>query len=192
MIEIWKDIKSYENIYQISNFGNVRSLNRCYYDSNGFKHEIKQRQLKPAINKYGYLQVGLSLNNKIKSFTIHVLVANAFINNVENKPTVNHKDGNKLNNFVNNLEWATKSEQATHALEHNLRKLPNSWVGKFGSEHCRSKSVIKYDLNNVELKKYESIIEAANEYNVNSTSIIRVCSGKGKTCCGFIWKYEIK
>lgn len=189
-METWKDIEGYEGIYQVSDSGIVRSMKRTYYDSNGFLHNIKSRILKPATNKYGYLQVGLSLNCKINSYTIHTLVAKAFIPNPENKPTVNHVDGNKLNNNKTNLEWATKSEQAIHSLKTGLRTMPNAWIGKFGSKHGASKKVIQYRLNGELIKEYDSIIEAANENNINPTLISGVCKGKKKTSGGYIWKYK--
>jgi hypothetical protein len=104
MTEIWKDIKGYENLYQVSNFGNVKSL----------RNNIT---LKPNVKKNGYYRVSLSKNGKVKESNIHYLVASTFIENPESKPTVNHKDLNKLNNCVTNLEWATMKEQIRHLIE---------------------------------------------------------------------------
>lgn len=190
-METWKDVVDYSGIYEVSDYGNVRSVARTYYDSNGFMRNIKCRILKPAKNKYGYLQVGLSLNCKSMSYTVHSLVAKAFIPNPENKPTVNHKDGNKLNNNKTNLEWATKSEQAIHALNNGLRTMPNAWVGKYGSKHGASKKVIQCTLNGEPIKEYGSIIEASIENNINPSLITNVCKGNKKTSGGFIWKYKM-
>jgi hypothetical protein len=188
-METWKSIEGYSDIYEISDYGNVRSIDRTYYDSNGFLHKLKGRTLKPTINKYGYLQVGLSLNSKIKSFTVHTLVAKAFILNPDNKLTVNHKDGNKLNNKKDNLEWATKSEQAIHALNNGLRTMPNVWKGKYGSKHGASKRVVQCTFTGNKIKEYDSIIEAANENKINPSLISGVCNGNKKTSGGFKWKF---
>lgn len=191
-METWKEIEGYEGVYEISNYGNVQSLNRTYVNKKGFIYKVKSKMLKPAKNKYGYLQVGLSLNCKISSFTIHTLVAKAFILNPNNKPTVNHKDGNKENNHTSNLEWATKSEQAIHSLEHNLRTMPNVWGGKFGSKHGASKEVEQCTLDGVLIKTYGSLIEAANENNMkDTTTIVGVCKGRKKTSGGYIWRYKL-
>lgn len=95
--EIWKDIKDYEGLYQISNLGNVKSLN--------YNHTGKEKLLKPQITKDGYCRVQLSQNNKHKQHSIHRLVAQAFLPNPDNLPCVNHKDEWKQNNIVSNLEF---------------------------------------------------------------------------------------
>lgn len=190
MSEIWKSIIGYENLYEISNIGNVRSLDRYFYDKNGKIYKRKGVYLTPAKNKYGYLQVSLSNNNKQCSHTIHTLVAKMFIPNPDNKPTVNHKDGNKLNNHYTNLEWATKSEQAMHSLEMNLRKMPNSWNGKFGGEHGASKVVNQYDKNGNFIKQFNSIIEASIAVNIHPGGITKVCKNIKHTAGGYKWKYN--
>lgn len=113
MKEKYKDIPNYEGLYQVSNLGNIKSVARSYTNSKGKAYNIKERILKLTISN-GYYSV--TLNNKSKKrFTIHRLVAQVFISNPENKEEVNHKDGNKLNNCYNNLEWCTKSENTLHA-----------------------------------------------------------------------------
>jgi hypothetical protein len=189
---IWKTVLGYEGYYEVSNCGNVRSVNRIIIDINGNKLNYKSKQLKPASNKDGYLQVGLSKNCKTNSYCIHQLEALAFIPNPENKPTVNHIDGIKTNNYIDNLEWSTKSEQAIHSLKHNLRTMPNAWIGKFGSKHGASKKVSQYTKDNVFINTYGSIIEAAEITKINKTSIGFVCRGTKKTAGGYIWKYNVE
>lgn len=115
MKEIWKDIKGYEGLYQVSNLGRVKSLDRTYKSSLTNTETITRRGkvLKPLFNR-GYYYVALSSGNKVIRKSIHRLVAETFIPNNLNKPQVNHKDGNKKNNNVKNLEWATQSENQLH------------------------------------------------------------------------------
>lgn len=120
MQEIWKDIKHFEN-YQISNFGVVKSKERVV--SNACRTYLKKEQvLKNQIMKCGYEAIVLrDVNQKKHLLKIHRLVAEAFIPNPNNLPQVNHKDGNKSNNNVSNLEWCTPSENAIHAINNGLR-----------------------------------------------------------------------
>jgi hypothetical protein len=115
--EIWKDIIGYENYYQISNYGNVKSLERSFH-LGGIR---KEKILKFSINTSGYFQVTLQKNGEKKNYLVHKLVALHFIPNPDNKSEINHKDGNKLNNLINNLEWCTRSENALHAFQLGLR-----------------------------------------------------------------------
>lgn len=190
MNEIWKPVTGYEGLYEVSNSGYVHSINRIVTDINGITYKRKGVNLKPNKTKCGYLQVGLSKNNSLMSYTVHTLVAVAFIPNTENKPTVNHKDGNKLNNNDWNLEWATKSEQTIHALKNNLRVMPNSWNGKFGSKHGASKIVIQYTKNGVPIKEFGSIIEAGDSVGIHPSGITGVCKGRYKTAGGYVWEYK--
>lgn len=111
--EIWKDIPNYEGMYQASNLGQIRSLRR-----NGTLGRI----LKGEIDDSGYIKVALSKNNKIKKYKIHRLVAQTFIPNLNDLPQINHKDGNKKNNCINNLEWCTASYNTRHSYINNLNK----------------------------------------------------------------------
>jgi hypothetical protein len=113
MEEIWKDIKGYEGLYQVSNLGRVKTLKKKY--SEGEKHR------KIRLDRNGYLTVSLSKNGKQNTMKVHRLVAIAFIVNSENKPFVNHLDGVKNNNIVDNLEWVTASENVKHAFRIGLK-----------------------------------------------------------------------
>lgn len=106
-MEIWKDIRGYENKYQISNYGNVKALD---YHRTG-----KSQLMSPVLKKSGYYQVNLYLNGKYESKIIHKLVAEAFLDNPDNLTIVNHIDGDKTNNHVSNLEWCTVSYNTWHA-----------------------------------------------------------------------------
>lgn len=116
MNEIWHPCAGFETHYEVSNLGNVRSIER--YANNGHNNGLRKlpsRVLKPALGKSGYLLVTFSVDNTQSSQNVHRLVARAFISNESNKPQVNHKDGNKQNNCLDNLEWATASENTLHA-----------------------------------------------------------------------------
>lgn len=117
-MEIWKDIKGYEGKYQVSNLGNVKSS----WMWTGDKYIKREKILRNILYKNGYLYVSLSKDGKVKRFKVNRLVAEAFIDNPYNLPITNHKDGDKTNNCVSNLEWCTHSENLSHAYKIGLRK----------------------------------------------------------------------
>lgn len=165
MEEIWKDIKNYEGLYQISNLGKIKGLSK----QDGFYY-LKERLLKP-VNNFGYQRIILSKNKIKKNYFIHKLVAEAFIPNPNNYPIVNHKDGNKENNCVNNLEWCSHKQNTEHAVKNNLIK--HNKIGQ-------------YDKKGNLIKIYNSRYDIKN---IDTTSITRVCNGKRKSAGGYIWKY---
>lgn len=129
-MSIWKDIHGFEGLYQISDTGCVKSLER-YINLNGGKLLVKECILKPGLNRYGYLRYALRINSQKKDLYAHQLVAIHFIANPNNRKIVNHKDGNKLNNDVSNLEWVTCRENAEHALKTGLRHKGIDVIRKF-------------------------------------------------------------
>lgn len=137
----------------------------------------------------GYLKVKLNKNSKSKWFLVHRLVAQAFIPNPENKPQVNHKDGNKFNNCVENLEWNTNSENQLHSYR-ILKNIP-SMQKHFGSNHVASKHIFQFEKNGNFIKEWDSIIEATNSLNICACNITDCAKGNRKTAGGFIWKYTI-
>lgn len=121
MKEIWKDVIGFNDSYQVSNLGNVKAKRKITW--NGKCDCVrKEKPMRLNCKGVGYYMVNLKRNGKIKHCLVHRLVADAFIPNPKNKPTVNHIDGNKLNNIVSNLEWATRSEQNIHASKLGLKK----------------------------------------------------------------------
>ena len=115
-MEQWKDIEEFKGLYQISNLGKVKSIER--YKNNGRGMQLLPEKLKEVqIQPNGYHYVNLYVNNKNHTRRIHRLVATAFIPNTESKPDVNHIDGNKANNTINNLEWSTKKENIQHMIK---------------------------------------------------------------------------
>lgn len=165
MKEIWKDICEYEEKYQVSNLGNVRNKKT--------KLNLKQQK-----NEKGYLKVNLCKNSKIKKYRVHRLVAKAFIPNPNGYMEINHKDENKTNNCVGNLEWCSH--------------IYNSNYGNRNAKISQTMStkVNQYDLKGNFIKRWESIKEICNYYKIDKTTIQRCCNGIQKKSHKYIWKYE--
>lgn len=178
MQEIWKDIENYEGIYQVSNLGRVRSLN--------YRNTNKIKLLSVHTNTKGYLDAHLAKNGISHHCVIHRLVAKAFISNPNNLPQVNHIDGNKKNNCINNLEWCNNSQNMKHAYKMGMI---HKMIGVNNPKH---KAVYQYDLKGNFIKKWEYIQKAADCLNIKQSGITCCCQGIYKTSSGFIWKYADK
>lgn len=162
MQEIWKDIKNYEGIYQISNIGRVKNL--------------KKNKILSTLKTGRYNHLSLSKNGIVKNHSIHRLVAEAFISNPNNYKYINHKDENTRNNNANNLEWCSQS----YNINYGTRK-----------EKVKNKlsiSINQYDMNNNFIKKWDCMQDAIRFYN--NYHICNVCKGTRKSANGYIWKYN--
>lgn len=186
--EIWKDIAGYEGYYQVSNFGRVKSLQRTVITGKySCPVVLKERILTVSKNKHGYGYVMLASNGTSKSFAVHRLVIKSFILNPENKPQVNHIDGIKTHNELENLEWATNSENQLHAHKTGLKT--SSFAGIFGIDHPRSRKIIQLGIDGLEIDTYYSSVEASQKTGICYGSINNCARGVAKTGGGFIWKY---
>ena len=190
--EIWKDIKGYEGLYQVSNMGNIKKGNT-----------IKT----PFVNNTGgYLRIGLYKNGKGKKHLVHRLVAQAFLPNPDNKPEVNHINTVRTDNRVwvnedgsidydkSNLEWATKTENANNPLtkeNYSTAKKgeKNGLYGIKGKEHHNSKPVIQFAKDGTLIRKWDCLKDVERSLGIPQSSISLVLKKKYKTAGGYIWKY---
>lgn len=171
-MEIWKDVVGYEGYYQISNFGNVKSLSRIKLHKGYIPLLTKEKLMKININKYGYSYISLEKNKKQKYCLIHRLVGIAFIDNNKNKTDINHKNGVKHDNRLENLEWLTRKENTIHSAKTGLTK-----IGELN--YCtklKNKDVLKIRESSLSTKELSQI------YNVSVSTIYNIKSRKK-------WKY---
>lgn len=177
----WRAIEGYEGYYEVSNTGEVRSVNRIIPDKKLGTKYLKGKIMKLSENKdkkrggQGYLVVNLRKNHTSTVIQVHRLVANAFIENPNNLPTVNHKDGNKHNNSMDNLEWVTYAENNIHALESELR-------------HPRGCRIAMINSDGVIINEFKSVSEASRETGIGIVAISRCVNGRIRTAGGFTWK----
>lgn len=168
----WRDIKGYEGYYQVSDTGLVKAISRTILFSDGRKRNYPEKLLPIREwfkNGKGYLMVSLTKQHKMERFSVHRLVADAFIPNPNNYPQINHKDENKGNNNVDNLEWCD---------------------AKYNNRYSNAKCVVQYDKSWNVVKIWPCIAEAADSLNIPSPNIINCCRKKGKSAGGFFWCYE--
>ena len=174
-VEIWKAIPGYEGIYEVSSKGQVRSLN--------YRHTGKPGILKVRDDK-GYLTIGLNHNGKRHDYRIHRLVAEAFIPNPNNLPQINHKDENKYNNCVNNLEWCTAQYNVNYGTARE-RQRQKMMIPVYGT-----------NINNGTIIRFEGMVEACKYLKsigfttANTTNICNCCKGSQKSAYGYTWNYS--
>lgn len=179
MEEIWKDIKGYDGKYQVSDKGNI-------------KNAVTEKILKQYVNADGYYQVSLYSNRdkKSKKKEVHRLVAENFLEEKQIRKEVNHIDGNKANNKVNNLEWITHKENIHHAWKNKLFEPVRKASKRYGKDNPAAKKIIQYDIVGNKVKEYDCIMDAARSTNINKTSIGKCCNKRQKTAGKFIWKFK--
>lgn len=168
--EIWKDIPEYEGLYQASNLGKIKSLEKYNYKG----HHNFEKILKQIENKNGYYYVSLCKNKKVKIYPIHKLIAKTFLQNPNNFSCINHKDGNKHNNCIENLEFCTYSHNEKEAYRIGLKKtIPTA----------------QYDESMNLIEIFVSRAKASEKTGVAEADIWRVCKGIRKTAGGYVWRY---
>ena len=172
MTEIWKDIKGYEGLYQVSNFGRVRSMN--------WRKTGKTKLLAQRNQNRGYLTVLLSKNGESKYELVHRLVAIAFVPVLDSNETVNHIDENRHNNKSDNLEWCS--------LKENIHKFQENNPDKVGRAENKT-NVRQLDKSGTLIRIWDSAAEIKRQMNYNTWSITQCCNSKRKSAYGFIWQY---
>lgn len=188
--EIWKDIEGYEGLYRVSTIGRIMSYDRKVRAKNNHSLVIKSKLLTGG-NRSGYRCVELyKRNGEAKQTLIHRIVANTFIENPENKPQVNHKNGIRNDNRLENLEWNTCSENLRHSFTELGRKPTAHWIGRIDENNHTSKKVAQYTLGGIFLKIWPSMtaVTRAGVYK-HTSAISQVCKGNASQAGGFIWKY---
>jgi len=174
--EIWKDVIGYEGLYQVSNLGNVKSLDREVTPNNRVPYWRKGKMCKQSKSNLGYMIVGFTVNNVKVNKYVHRLVAEIFIDNINDYPQVNHIDCNKTNNKANNLEWCTNSQNHIHAVKNGLNKLHLHRVAYSGEENGRA-LLTKEQVLEIKQKyipyKY-SAKKLSKEYNVSESCITHI------------------
>lgn len=170
--EIWCPIKGYEGLYEVSDKGRVRSLKFG-----------KERILNPHNNSCGYHQVILCKNVEYKAYLVHRLVAQTFIPNPDNLPQVNHKDEDKENNKVENLEWCSKKYNINYG-SRNQRVSDKMTNGKL------SKSVLQYSKSGEFIQEWKSTMDVKRNLGYNQGNISSCCTGKLGCAYGYVWKFK--
>lgn len=178
MEEIWKSINETNGYYEISNLGNVRTIDRYARVCGGGKRIVKGKPIKPMICSNGYLELQASIEGKRRIFMIHRLVAQYFIPNPNNLPEVNHKDENPQNNHVDNLEWCTPKYNCNYGTR-NQRCM----------EKVIKKPVRQLSLDGKLIAVFPMVSEAMRATGINNSQIIRVCKGTNITAGGYKWEY---
>lgn len=210
ILRAWKDIKNYEGLYQVSTDGRVRSCDRYITYKNGVIRFHKGKEMKLGKDRYGYYMVNLSN----RTYSVHRLVAQAFIPNPDNKPCIDHIDCNKTNNNVNNLRWVTHKENSNNPLtlqhigetskgrsvsEETKQKLREASLGRKHTEETKkklseafrgekspsAKAVYCYELDDIR----PTAKEWAEELNLQRSGICLCCKGKRKSAKGYHFRY---
>lgn len=178
------DSIDYTGFYEISSYGRVRTLKRNFLRRGGKSYSLRQKLRKPSKTSEGYRIVNLCNRGSVdfkdggRRFLVHRLVAWAFLENKNPKilVEVNHKDGNKSNNWYKNLEWATPKQNRIHSYAN-------------GFQVPKTKPVLQLNLDGKQIKKWPSLSVAAKHFSVPVSCISRVCSGSRDKAAGFVWRF---
>ena len=197
----WRPVVGCEGYLEVSREGDIRTVGRTYTGRNGSIKTVKQKVLSTQEDSKGYLRCRTSIHGNKLTIKVHRAVAQAFVENPDNKPQVDHIDGNKHNNHADNLRWATNRENFDFSVENGLRKnsfmslteirKTEKWKQK-ARETCKrvfSKQVSCYTLEGAYVCKFDSCHEAAQQLGISQSGISGCCIGRLKTYKGYLWKY---
>lgn len=184
--EKWANVRGYEGLYKISNYGRLKHLPFSVYGLNSPCVNVEEKIKKPNLMSKGYYVYELWKENKRKVFLLHRLLASIFIPNPLMLPQINHIDGNKQNNNISNLQWCTPRENTIHAIK--VLGVANGRNYKFGKEHYRSKPVCAVNENGEILMKFDCMQDAYRQTGIRESGISSCVNGKQKTAGGLIWK----
>lgn len=176
-IEVWKPVIGYEGLYEISSFGRVKALAKFLNGKNGSKRLINEFVMKQNKHRRGYYTIGLWKNGVFKRYFVHRLVAEAFLPNPESLPQVNHKDENKTNNCVENLEWCDCIYNNNYGSVRERIGLSNG------------KTVLQISMNGDLVNSFPSVKEAARVLSLQQANISKVCRGERRSAGGYKWAY---
>lgn len=180
MEEIWKPIIGYENLYEVSSKGRVKSIARVINRKNGRKQFVKEKLIAPANNGKGYYRVRLAKNGKNTAYALHRLVASSFIPNPKELPEINHKDEDKSNNIVENLEWCDRAYNMNYGTRKSRAALANSTP------------IIQIDADGKLVKEWVSCVEAARQLDIHYQNIDQCVRGNIKQIKGYMFQKSDK
>lgn len=184
-MEVWKDVVGYEGLYQVSNYGKIRSVDRLVAHNNGGEQFIKGKNKKIQIrDKDGYGQVNLYKDGKYKTLKVHRIVAEAFLGKCDENLQINHKDWDRKNNKIENLEWCTAKYNVEHRRSPLVVNRAKRWYGPI-----RERKIVQKQIDGEIKKYYPSAASAAKENGFDSSSITKAARKKMRTYKGYIWEY---
>lgn len=187
-MENWKDIPGYEGLYQVSDQGRIRSLERERIQM-GTKYISPGKVMSPCVRKKGYNRISLRKNNKAKSFLLHRLVLLAFVGEpMDDKVLGMHLNDNPRDNRLVNLKWGSPADNSKDAWDKGLYP-PLPLQGKFNEDHPLSRPLIQMTMSGEFIKRFENSYDVLRQLKINQSNIIQVCKGRRNHAGGFKWAY---